>query len=119
VIKNSFERQLELEVEANNKGVEAYHLLREKAIKQKHESTTKPGQQLVVELLDPFIDAIKTQQEKCTQRRGRGRPCKHCAPLVSLPADKIAFITIRQVLNSCANTDIAKLAAIANNVATI
>lgn len=112
-----FDRQLRLEFEANKRGVQAYRELRQKAIERKQESTTNPGQRLLIELLDPFIDAIKSEQEKCNQKRGRGRPCKHCAPILSLPADKIAFITIRQVLNSCANMDMAKLTPIANNVA--
>jgi len=113
--QSDLERESELERKGIEKGIERYRKLKEKA----KASELEPGERLMVDLIDPLTEAIEKEQETLhSAKSDRGRPKKY-SDLMSLPADKLALITVRQALNACANVDTSRITNVVQKIADL
>ncbi|CAA2141579.1 DNA-directed RNA polymerase [Hyphomicrobium sp. ghe19] len=92
-------RQLALENEMREYGAQRFRRSMEKATKNKRGAETEPGMALIREAILPLSKEIEAWREECASGRA-GR--RHAAyKLVEiLPADVIAFVTIKVLINS-------------------
>jgi DNA-directed RNA polymerase len=99
------DRQIEREINSVNRGVERYERMREidKAAGREYESTV--GQRFVDDLMSKLVPAINQAQEDAV--RGKLVPAMSTGrrlggwedPLCALNPNKVAYITLRTVLN--------------------
>ena len=110
VSKDVFHKlELEIELEGVEKGLRRYRESQKKFVDKGLLSITKPAQRLMIDVLEPLKKAIEAEQVICRCKTGRGRPRKYCHPLTKLSSEKLAFITVRQVINSCAKVATSKV----------
>lgn len=120
--KNLYQFQIRLEEKAINGGREAYRSLQKNLKKKGMLSVSDVGKNLMIEWIDKLAKAIEEEIAYCKAKTGRGRPLAYCHPLMSLvpkkiSVEKLAFITIRQVLNSCSKIEKSKTSNVINKIA--
>ena len=101
--------QIELETESISEGVARYRRLAQEAVERGDGASLKPAERLILYWFEPLIFAIKEEQRKIS-RQVRGEPGRtgnliYGPVLWKLDADRLAVITLNQMLSSClANT---------------
>lgn len=92
-------RQLSLEAEMRDFGVQRFRRNMEKAVKNKRGGDTAPARDMTQEALGPMAKEITLWREECASGRAGRRHAAYKMVEV-LSADAIAFITLRVLINS-------------------
>ena len=101
--------QIELETESVSEGVARYRRLVQEAVERGDAASLKPAERLILYWFEPLVFAIKEEQRKIS-RQVKGEPGRtgnliYGPVLWKLDADRLAVITLNQMLSTClANT---------------
>src|SRR5580658_7135008 len=97
----NIERQIQLEADAVEKGVEKFF----KGRRFQLATDFKPTRDLVANSLEPLAERILGEQSVIRYSQS-GKPPKYYIPMLSLPGDKLALITVGTILNSISKAEV-------------
>lgn len=81
-------------------GTARYNRNIENARKREEESATKYGRRLLQTSIVPFADGIKGWLKGALDKKGAGKRHSAAKPIASVPADVVAFLGARSIINS-------------------
>ena len=101
LVGTRLEDQIGLETEAIERGVQRYKRLARETVERGDGAALKPAERLLLYWLPPLVEAIKHEQAECLLgRAGLGRHV-YGAVIGQCIADKIAVITMHEMLGMC------------------
>lgn len=94
-------RQIALETQAVEDGVQAYHRLAAEAVERGDGASLKPAERLMLHWFEPLVEAIRQEQRECRNgEAGTGRAV-YGPVLVAVDAKKTAVIVLHEAISRC------------------